>query len=127
MHGVDPELGSLGLSEIDKIVISDELWDSVATTDFSSLVDNFVLPRVPRPSVCDPVFQSLVSWLLDNESVSLMEPVFELPANCWMFVIPKSNEKVSLIFHLVDLNDTQPQPARFTLAGWKKVAELFVG
>ena len=27
-------------------------------------------------------------------------------ATCWPFIIPKSSEKVSVIFHLVDFNDT---------------------
>ena len=37
------------------------------------------------------------------------------PTTCWPFIIPKSSEKVSVIFHLVDFNDTMPRPARFSL------------
>ena len=53
-----------------------------------------------------------------------MDPASKLPADCWLLVIPKSSEKVSLISHLGDLNDTQPRPPHFMLAGWEKVAGL---
>ena len=41
------------------------------------------------------------------------------PATCWPFIIPKSLGKVSVIFHLVDFNDTMP---RFSLCSWEDMA-----
>ena len=45
------------------------------------------------------------------------------PATCWPFIIRKSSEKVSVIFHLVDFNDTMPRPARFSLCSWENMAD----
>ena len=45
------------------------------------------------------------------------------PTTCWPFIIPKSSEKVSVTFHLVDFNDTMPRPARFSLCRWENMAD----
>ena len=36
---------------------------------------------------------------------------------------PNSSEKVSVIFHLVDFNDTMPRPARFCLCRLEDMAD----
>ena len=48
------------------------------------------------------------------------------PATCWPFIITKSLEKVSVIFHLVDFNDTMPRPARFSLCSWEDMADRLI-
>ena len=50
----------------------------------------------------------------------------DLPATCWTFVIPKSSEKVSMIFHLMDFNEVlppPPPPPRFSSCSWEQVAD----
>ena len=47
--------------------------------------------------------------------VSIMDRGCPLRATCWPFIIPKTNEKVSLIFNLVDLNEGLQRPASFSL------------
>ena len=79
---------------------------------------------------CPPLRRSSTSvrrtrwWSL--EVAGLVERVVEhpgRPATCWPFIIPKSSEKVSVIFHLVDFNDTMPRPARFSLCSWENMAD----
>ena len=45
------------------------------------------------------------------------------PATCWPFSIPKSSEKVLVIFHLVDFNNTMPRPSGFSLCSWENMAD----
>ena len=45
------------------------------------------------------------------------------PTTCWPFIIPKSSEKVSVIFHLADFNDTMPRPACFSLCSLENMAD----
>ena len=44
-------------------------------------------------------------------------------ATCWPFTIPKTTEKVSLIFNLVDLNEGLQRPALFSLDGWEQISQ----
>ena len=52
----------------------------------------------------------------------IMDRGYPLRATCWPFIIPKTTEKVSLIFNLVDLNEGLPRPASFSLDGWELIS-----
>ena len=47
----------------------------------------------------------MVRWLPDAGVVKIMDRGCPLRATWWTFIIPKTTEKVSLIFNSVDLNE----------------------
>ena len=64
----------------------------------------------------------MVRWLLNAGVVSIMDRNCPLRATCWPFIIPKTTEKVSLIFNLVDLNEALQKPASFCSDGWEPIS-----
>ena len=63
----------------------------------------------------------MVRWLLTAGVVSIMDRGCPLRATCWPFIIPKTTEKVSLIFNLVDLNEGLQKPLSFSFDGWEQI------
>ena len=64
----------------------------------------------------------MVRWLLTAGGVSIMDRDCPLRATCWPFIIPKTTEKVPLIFSLVDLKEGLQKFAAFSLDGWEKIS-----
>ena len=64
----------------------------------------------------------MVRWLLTTGVVSIMDRNCPLRATCWSFIIPKTTQKVSLIFNLVDLNEGLQKPESFSLHGWEQIS-----
>ena len=65
----------------------------------------------------------MVKWLLREGIVAIMDEDCPLRATCWPFVIPKSTEKVSLIFNLVEFNESLHKPLSFSLDGWEQISK----
>ena len=65
----------------------------------------------------------MVKWLLREGVVSIMDESCPMGAACWPFVIPKSTEKVSLIFNLVEFNESWHKPLSFSLDGWEQISQ----
>ena len=82
-------------------------------------------PAVLHRHETDPLVEPMLRSL-EVGGGGLVERVVEdpgRPATCWPFIILKSSEKVSVIFHLVDFNDTMPHPARFSLCSLENIAD----
>ena len=130
LQAPDPEVAARGLGGIGACHISDALWDEVVGegVDVERLASEFA-PQVPPPPavlhrhetdlLVEPMLRSL--QVVGGVARVVEEP--GRPATCWPFIIPKSSEKVSVIFHLVDFNDTMPRPARFSLCSWENMAD----
>ena len=131
LQAPDPEVAARGLGEIGEYHISNALWDEVVGegVDVERLASAFAPEVTPPPAVLhrretDPLVEPMLRSLESGGGV--VERVVEgqgQPATCWPFIIPKSSEKVSVIFHLVDFNDTMPRPARFSLCSWENMAD----
>ena len=102
--------------------ISDALWDEVvgARVDVKQLASKFA-PQISPPLVVlhrretDPLVEPMLRSLEDGGVVERVVEDPRRPATCWPFINPKWSEKVLVIFHLVEFNDTMPRPARFSL------------
>ena len=99
---VDPELVGRGLDAMGSYEISDELWQELAPVDFAVSVAEFSLPWNRYSPTREDNVLPMVRWLLDAGVVNIMDRGCPLKATCWPFIIPKTTEKVSLIFNLVD-------------------------
>ena len=81
------------------------------------------LPAVLQRRETDPLVEPMLRSL---QVRGVVERVLEdpgRPATCWPFIIPKSSDKVSVIFHLVGFNNTMPRSARFSLCSWENMAD----
>ena len=103
----DAPLAAQGLGQIGDYLIPDDLWSEVPPPNFTDTVDGLDLCGAPQTSVHGSPVTSMVRCLLDHHVVSLLLAHSHLGPNCWPFIIPKSSEKVSIIFHPVDLNSAQ--------------------
>ena len=118
---VDPQLVVRGLGTVGYYEISDDLWHELAPVDFEASVADFSLPRDVYSATREDMVLPMVRWPLDAGLVSIMDRGCPLRATCWPFIIPKTTEKVSLIFILVDLNEGLQRPASFSLDGWQQI------
>ena len=125
-----PTVAARGLGDIGTYHISDALWDEVVGegVDVEQLAAEFAPEISPPPAVLhrretDPLVEPMLRSLEDGGVVERVVEDPERPATCWPFIIPKSSEKVSVIFHLVDFNNTMPRPARFSLCSWEDMAD----
>ena len=130
LQAPDPEVAARGLGEIGTYHISDALWDEVVGegVDVERLASGFAPEVAPSPAVLhrretDPLVEPMLRSLELGGVVERVVQGQSQPATCWPFIIPKSSEKVSVIFHLVDFNDTMPRPARFSLCSWENMAD----
>ena len=128
----DPEVAARGLGDIGTFHVSDALWDEVVGegVDVERLDSEFApQPPPPPPAVlhrreADPLMEPMLRSLgVGGGGVERVLENLGRPATCWPFIIPKSSEKVSVIFHLVDINHTMPRPARFLLCSWQNMAD----
>ena len=119
---VDPQLVERGLGAVGNYTISDDLWCELAPPDFEASVSDFHLERESRSSNREALVLSMVKWLLREGVVSIMDESCPMGATCWPFVIPKSTEKVSLIFNLVEFNESLHKPLSFSLDGWEQIS-----
>ena len=130
LHTPDPEVAAQGLGDIETYHISGALWDEVVGegVNVERLASEFALEVSPSPAVLhrretDPLVEPKLRF---PEVGGVVERVLGdpgRPATCWPFIIPKSSEKVSVIFHLVDFNDTMPRPALFSSCSWENMAD----
>ena len=102
---VDSELVGCGLGAASSYEISDQLWQELAPVDFAVSVAEFSLPRDVYSPTREDMVLPMVRWLPEAMVVNIMDRGCPLRATCWSFIIPKTTEKVSLIFNLVDLNE----------------------
>ena len=119
---VDPQLVERGLGAVGSYTISDDLWCELAPPDFEASVSDFHLERECRSSNREALVLPMVKWLLHEGVVSIMDESCPMGATCWLFVIPKSTEKVSLIFNLVEFNESLHKPLSFSLDGWEQIS-----
>ena len=96
--------------------------------DVEQLASEFAPEISPPPVVVhrretNPLVEPMLRSLEDGGVVERVVEDLGRPATCWPFIIPKSSEKVSVIFHLVDFNDTMPRPARFSLCSWEEMTD----
>ena len=120
---VDPQLVERGLGAVGSYTISDDLWCELAPPDFEASVSDFHLGRESHSSNREALVRPMVKWLLREEIVTIMDESCPLRATCWPFVIPKSTEKVSLIFNLVEFNESLHKPLSFSLDGWEQISK----
>ena len=120
---VDPQLVERGLGAVGNYTISDELWCELAPPDFEASVSDFHLERESRSSTREALVLPMVKWLLREGVVSIMDEGCPMGATCWPFVIPKSTEKGSLIFNLVEFNESLHKPLSFSLDGWEQISQ----
>ena len=126
LHAPDPEVAARGLGDIGTYHISDALWEEVVGegVDVERLASEFA-PEVSPPLAglhrreTDPLVEPMLPALEVGRVVDRVVEDPGRPVTCWPFIVPKSSEKVSVIFHFVDFNDTMPRPARFSLCSWK--------
>ena len=130
LQAPDPEVAARGLGDIGTYHISDALWDEVVGegVDVERLASEFAPEVFPPLAVLhrretDPLVEPMLRSLEVGVVVERVVEDTGRPATRWPFIIPKSLEKVSVIFHLVDFNDTMPRPARFSLCGWENMAD----
>ena len=123
LGNVDPELVGHGLGAVGSYEISDELWQELAPVDFAASVAEFSLPRDKYSPTREDMVLPMVRWLLEAGVVNIMDRGCPLRAPCWPFIFPKTTEKVSLIFTLVDLNEGLQRPATFSLDGWEQISQ----
>ena len=130
LQAPEPAVAAWGLGDIGTYHISDALWDEVVGegVDVEQLASEFAPEISPPPAVLhmrdiDPLVEPMLRSFKDGGVVERVVEDRGRPATCWPFIIPKSLEKVSVIFHLVDFNDTMPQSARFSLCNWENMAD----
>ena len=119
---VDPQLVGHGLGTVGNYAISDELWHEIAPVEFQASVAQFSLPRDVYSPTWEDMVLPMVCWLLEAGVVDIMDRGCTPRATCWPFRIPKTTEKVSLIFNLVDLNEGLQRPASLSLDGWEQIS-----
>ena len=120
---VDPQLVERGLGAVGNYTISDDLWCELAPPDFEASVSDFHLGRESHSSNREALVRPMVKWLLREEIVTIMDENCPLRATCWPFVIPKSTEKMSLVFNLVEFNESLHKPLSFSLDGWEQISK----
>ena len=118
---VDPQLVGRGLGTVGNYEIFDELWHELGPVDFEASVAEFSLPRDVYSLTREDMVLPMVHWVLDAGVVNIIDRGYPLRATCWPFTIPKTTEKVSLSFNLVDLNEGLQRPASFSLDGWEQI------
>ena len=117
---MDPQLVARGLGTIGNYEISDVLWHELAPVNFEASVAEFSLPRDVYSSTREDMVLPMVFWVLDVGVVNIMDRGCPLRATCWPFIIPKTTEKVSLIFNLV--NEGLQRSVSFSLDGWEQIS-----
>ena len=120
---VDTQLVERGWGAVGSYTISDGLWCELAPPDFEASVSDFHLERKSHSSNREALVRPMVKWLLREEMVSIMDESCPLRATCWPFVIPKSTEKVSLIFNLVEFNESLHKPLSFSLDAREQISK----
>ena len=112
-----------GLGAVGSYKISDELWSELVPPNFKACVSEFALAREDHSLRREALVLPMVRWLLREGVVSVLEEGCPLKATCWPFVIPKSTEKVFLIFNLVGFNESLHKLASFSLDGWEQISQ----
>ena len=119
---LDPQLVGSGFGTVGNYEVSDELWHELAPVHVEASVAEFFLPGDVYSPTRENMFLPMVHWLVNAGVVSIMDRGCPLRATCWPFIIPKTAEKVSLMFNLVDLNGGLRRPASFSLDGWEQIS-----
>ena len=120
---VNPQLVGQGLGAVGTYEVSDALWSELAPVDFETSVLEFSLHRDVYSLTRDEMVLPMVRWLLTARVVSILDRNLPLRATCWPFIIPKTTEKVLLIFNLVDLNEGLKKAASFSLDRWEQILQ----
>ena len=115
---VDTQLVGRGLGTARNYEISDELCLEPAPLDFEA---EFSLPGDVYSPTREDMVLPMVCWLLHEGVVSTTVRGCPLRTTCWLLIIPKTTEKVSPIFNLMDLNEGVRRPESLSLYGCEPI------